>query len=209
MDGDRGRAVRADQGQFAGAAWQRQPVEPSVAERAAVGGRAGLPVAGAAEAVWQLAHPLHAQEPLVEKRRAGPGLRETATGADGAPQSRGGRAGLDLGQGAPGRHGCVKKNGPQAIGQSRGGWNTKVHLVAADARTALTFALSPGQAHDAPEGRALLRALGPPDRPLHLLMDKAYEGDETRQLALDLGFVPVVPPKSNRLEPWEYDREMY
>ena len=40
-------------------------------------------------------------------------------------------------------------------------------------------------------------------------MDKAYEGDETRQLALDLGFIPVVPPKSNRLEPWEYDREMY
>ena len=40
-------------------------------------------------------------------------------------------------------------------------------------------------------------------------MDKAYEGNETRQLALDLGFIPVVPPKSNRLEPWEYDREMY
>jgi transposase len=40
-------------------------------------------------------------------------------------------------------------------------------------------------------------------------MDRAYEGDETRQLALDLGFVPVVPPKSNRLTPWEYDRAMY
>ena len=40
-------------------------------------------------------------------------------------------------------------------------------------------------------------------------MDKAYEGNETRQLALDLGFIPVVPPKSNRLEPWEYNRETY
>ncbi len=40
-------------------------------------------------------------------------------------------------------------------------------------------------------------------------MDKAYEGDETRQLALDLDFIPVVPPESNRLAPWEYDREMY
>ena len=28
-------------------------------------------------------------------------------------------------------------------------------------------------------------------------------------MALHLGFVPVVPPKSNRLNPWEYDREMY
>jgi hypothetical protein len=33
-------------------------------------------------------------------------------------------------------------------------------MVAADARTAITFALSPGQAHDAPEGRKLLGKLG-------------------------------------------------
>ncbi|MDM0110587.1 IS5 family transposase [Variovorax sp. J22R133] len=105
--------------------------------------------------------------------------------------------------------GAFKKNGPQAIGKSRGGWNTKIHMVAADARTAITFSLSPGQAHDAPEGRALLRRLGGPDRPLHLLMDRAYEGNETRQLALDLGFIPVVPPLKTRIEPWEYDREMY
>ena len=44
---------------------------------------------------------------------------------------------------------------------------------------------------------------------MHLLMDKAYEGDETRQLAFSLGYIPVVPPKSNRKEPWEYDRQMY
>lgn len=40
-------------------------------------------------------------------------------------------------------------------------------------------------------------------------MDRAYEGNETRKLALDLGFIPVVPPLSTRIEPWEYDREMY
>ncbi len=82
-------------------------------------------------------------------------------------------------------------------------------MVAADARTAITFALSPGQAHDVAEGRQLLSKLGQPKWPIHLLMDRAYEGNETRQLALDLGFIPVVPPKSNRVEPWEYDREMY
>ncbi|EOG8291703.1 MULTISPECIES: IS5 family transposase [Pseudomonadota] len=105
--------------------------------------------------------------------------------------------------------GAPKKNGPQAIGKSRGGWNTKIHMVAADARTAVTFCLSPGQAHDAPEGRRLLSSLGPTSRPVHLLMDRAYEGNETRQLALDLGFIPVVPPMRTRIEPWEYDREMY
>ena len=44
---------------------------------------------------------------------------------------------------------------------------------------------------------------------LPMLMDKAYEGNETRQLVLDLGMIPVFPPKSNRLDPWEYDRELY
>jgi transposase len=82
-------------------------------------------------------------------------------------------------------------------------------MVAADARTAITFSLSPGHAHDAPEGRKLLRNLGKAPWPLHLLMDRAYEGDETRQLALDLGFIPVVPPKHNRVTPWEYNRVMY
>jgi len=40
-------------------------------------------------------------------------------------------------------------------------------------------------------------------------MDRACEGDETRQLALDLGFSPVVPPLRTRVRPWEYDRVMY
>ena len=82
-------------------------------------------------------------------------------------------------------------------------------MVAADARTAITFSLSPGQNHDAPEGRALLQALGPVESPVCMIMDRAYEGDETRQLALDLGFTPVVPPKSTRVDPWAYDRVMY
>ena len=47
-----------------------------------------------------------------------------------------------------------------------------------------------------------------PDR-LSLLMDKAYEDNLTRQLVLDLGMIPIVPPKSNRIEPWEYDRALY
>jgi transposase len=82
-------------------------------------------------------------------------------------------------------------------------------MVAADARTAIAFALSPGQAHDAPEGRKLLHRVGRLPRPIPLLMDRAYAGDATRQLASNLGFVPVVPPKQNRLTPWEYDRALY
>ena len=82
-------------------------------------------------------------------------------------------------------------------------------MVAANACCALTFTLSPGQDGDAPRGRELLRNWQQRPGPCALVMDRAYEGDETRQLALDLGFSPVVPPKSNRLEPWEYDKAMY
>ncbi len=35
------------------------------------------------------------------------------------------------------------------------------------------------------------------------------EGDETRQLAVELGYIPVVPPKVNRRAPWDYDRVFY
>jgi transposase len=82
-------------------------------------------------------------------------------------------------------------------------------MVATDARTAITFALSPGEAGDGPMGRELLASLGVPDRPLHLLMDSAYAGNETIQLALHFGCTPVVPPTKTRVDPWEYDREMY
>lgn len=69
--------------------------------------------------------------------------------------------------------------------------------------------LSPGQAGDAPCGREVLRAWGRSHAPCHLIMDRAYEGDETRQLALDLGFIPIVPPHPNRVLPWDYDRALY
>lgn len=42
-----------------------------------------------------------------------------------------------------------------------------------------------------------------------LIMDRAYEGNETRQLALELGFTPVVPPLCTRVEPWRYSKSWY
>ena len=191
------------------ATWQRQPVEPASPQRNPVCGRARLQVAGIAASLWQLAHGLHPDEPVVEERGARPSIRISATGADSAYQARSGFNGQHDRQGPSRWYGCVKKNGPQSIGKSRGGWTTKIHMVAADARTAVTFSLTPGQAHDAPEGRKLLGRLGLQDQNRFLLMDRAYQGNETRQLALALGFTPVVPPLSTRVDPWEYDREMY
>ena len=55
----------------------------------------------------------------------------------------------------------------------------------------------------------VLNRLGPQRENLSIVMDRAYEGNETRQLALALGFTPVVPPSSTRVSPWTYDMEMY
>jgi transposase len=69
--------------------------------------------------------------------------------------------------------------------------------------------LSPGQAGGAPAGRELLAAGGPAPPDCLLIMDRAYEGDETLRLARQLGYTPVVPPNPNRKSPWEYDRAAY
>lgn len=42
-----------------------------------------------------------------------------------------------------------------------------------------------------------------------LLMDCAYEDNATRELAQRLGFVPVVPPKPQRKQPWSLDKALY
>ena len=117
--------------------------------------------------------------------------------------------GFHLHKGSSGWNGRFEKNGTQSIGRTRGGWNTKLHMVAASDRDGVIFSLSAGNCGDGPEGRALLRQLGPTNHPVYLLMDRAYEGDETRALAVKLGYTPVVPPKSNRKDPWDYDKELY
>ena len=40
-------------------------------------------------------------------------------------------------------------------------------------------------------------------------MDRAYEDNTTLPLALDFGFLLVIPPRSNRLHPWLYDKALY
>jgi transposase len=69
--------------------------------------------------------------------------------------------------------------------------------------------LSDGNAFDAAEGRLLLETIGPLAESAALLMDRAYEDDLIRLTAWGLRFKAVVPPKSNRVHPWDFDRELY
>ena len=100
-----------------------------------------------------------------------------------------------------------KTNGPQSIGKSRGGWCAKIHVVSTSDWEAMIFRLSGGNAHDAPEGRALLESAGPIRSRTHLRRWTACEGDETRRLVEEMGMTPVVPPKANRKVERDCDRE--
>ncbi len=80
-------------------------------------------------------------------------------------------------------------------------------MVSASSRQAMIFRLPDGQAHDAPESRALLKSWADPVAGAPPAMDRACEGEETRRLVRDLGMTPVVPPKANRKAEREYDRE--
>jgi len=82
-------------------------------------------------------------------------------------------------------------------------------MMPANEKTAVEFILSAGQLHDAPQGRVLMETVGKQDAVTPLLMDRAYEDGYTRYIAQTLKFDPIVPPKSNRKVPWEYDKELY
>jgi transposase len=73
----------------------------------------------------------------------------------------------------------------------------------------LTFCLSPGQADDSQNGQRLLQNWEHSLPKIPFVMDRAYEGEATRQCVAKGGFEPVVPPKSNRLKPWIYDKILY
>lgn len=76
-------------------------------------------------------------------------------------------------------------------------------------RMPIEFTLSGGEAADCVEGRKLIVKMGPVSTHINLNMDKAYSDDKTIKLATLLGYTPVVPPKSNRIDKWDYDKEEY
>ena len=168
-----------------------------------------MQVEEAAQRIRRLACDLCPGKPLGKKRCVAKGVFALAATGNHSNPSKHSEPGFHLYQSTSRRNVRFEKSGPQSVGRTRGGWNTKLHMVAASDRDGVMFALSAGNCGDASEGRALLRQLGPVDRSVYLLMDRAYEGDETRALAAELGYIPVVPPKSNRKNPWDYDKQLY
>lgn len=192
-----------------GGAWPlgtAEPGQPALFRRHVVDGEDGSAMAASSGCVRQ-----------VEQRL--PAL--SALGRDGGVRCHAGDPGRTGGSRAKSRHGrqhchpgaslrSRHKKGSQiaeALGRSRGGFTTKIHARCDAKGRPLGFTLTPGQAHDTQGFLILLRMVG--DRIKAMLADKGYDADAIRDALVAEGIEPVIPSKSNRKAPIDYDRELY
>ena len=101
-----------------------------------------------------------------------------------------------------------KKGGQaaQALGRSRGGFSAKIHVSVDGLGNPLRFILPEARAtarHHPAEG--LIAGYAEP----RTGTDDAGVSPTHPGTGLDLGMMPVIPPRSNRKEPADYDRHLY
>jgi len=131
-----------------------------------------MQMAGFAQTIRKLGHDLQEVQPLGKKRRHPKDLFSPASRSDTRHTRRGAGRGQRLVQGSSQRTRGVEKNGKQAIGKSKGGWNTKLHVVSADDKVVVEMHLSSGECHDAPQGRVSIATVGTNYPGVPFLMDK-------------------------------------
>jgi transposase len=69
----------------------------------------------------------------------------------------------------------------------------------------LRFGLGAGQRHDITGAKALIAGFSAE----YVVADKGYDSDELIEDIANMGAVAVIPPRSNRKTPREYDRHLY
>ena len=117
------------------------------------------------------------------------------------------RSGLNLHQGAP--LGARRQGGAkaQAIGVSRGGQTTKVHIITDVLGRPAVVHLTPGNASDVTAAPAVIAAA--PGRLRRLLADRGFDSDAFRYNLRSAGTTPVIPGRRNRKQPIRYDGDRY
>jgi transposase len=93
----------------------------------------------------------------------------------------------------------------QSLGRSRGGFGTKLHLAVDALGNPVALHLSPGQDADVTHAATLLGDLEPDA----VIGDRGYDSDALAEAIEGRGAAVVIPPKSNRTAPREYDRVLY
>lgn len=99
------------------------------------------------------------------------------------------------------------KNGSQeqGIGRSRGGLTSKIHCMVDALGNSLKFIISPGNENDIALADSLIQDI----RNAAILGDKGYDSDSFRNTIQNQNCVSVIPGRSNRISPIEYDKELY
>ena len=87
-----------------------------------------------------------------------------------------------------------EKNGPQAIGRSRGGLTTKIHALVDALGNPVELMLTPGQAHDLACAEPLIDNADPQA----LIGDKGYDADRFVEILAERRITPVIPTTANR-----------
>jgi transposase len=103
------------------------------------------------------------------------------------------------------RTGQKRGQSAQALGRSRGGFSTKIHLKTEALGNPLTFRLTPGQHHDITQAPALLGH----DNCDYVIADMSYDAKDFRNLIEAKGATSVIPSRKNRKKPYDYDAHLY
>lgn len=100
-----------------------------------------------------------------------------------------------------------KKSTPEQeqLGRSRGGVSTKIHVAVDGLGKPTRIVLSPGQDHDVTKGPELIEE----SQADKVIADKAYDSDKLIAQIEAQGATPVIPPRENRTEKRDYDRQDY
>lgn len=102
--------------------------------------------------------------------------------------------------------GAEKKTGAdQALGRSRGGFGTKLHIGVDGLGNPVELILSGGQEADINQGKALIND----HNPKAVIADKGYDADHFVAAIEASGAEAVIPPKKNRIFKREYDKHLY
>lgn len=101
---------------------------------------------------------------------------------------------------------ALKKHGPQALGRSRGGLGTKIHGIINALGNPTGFTLTGSQQADIGQATELLAQAPNADA---VIADKGYDSDALAQHIEALDGQPIIPPRSNRTAPRDYDRHRY
>ena len=93
----------------------------------------------------------------------------------------------------------------QALGRSRGGFGSKIHVAVNGLGLPVELIVTAGQVADVTQADELIEG-----RPAEVVIaDKGYDSDAVVESIEASGAEAVIPPKKNRTEKRLYDRERY